>query len=177
MELDYVIEWFRFADSDLASADYLQGMFPKPIEIICYHCQQSVEKFLKGYLIFNGINEPPKTHNLVELCESAAKFEKSFQEIAQICGILTRYGVLSRYPRELEISESDIKNAINYARQIRDFKPLREVRIKISTREGLTTDLDPFYSSTNMERLKKAIADANAGRNMTEHELIEVDDD
>ena len=133
MELEYVIEWFRFADSDLSSAEYLQGMFPKPIEIICYHCQQSVEKFLKGYLIFNGIDEPPKTHNLVELCESAAKFENSFQEIAQICGILTRYGVLSRYPRELEVSESDMKNAINYARQIRDFKPLREVRIKIST--------------------------------------------
>jgi DNA-damage-inducible protein J len=36
---------------------------------------------------------------------------------------------------------------------------------------------DPFYSEANMNRLKKAIADANAGRNMTEHELIEVDDD
>lgn len=37
--------------------------------------------------------------------------------------------------------------------------------------------LDPFYSPQNMARLKAAIADANAGRNMTEHELIEVDDD
>ena len=36
---------------------------------------------------------------------------------------------------------------------------------------------DPFYSEANMERLHKAIADAKAGVNMTEHELIEVDDD
>jgi len=36
---------------------------------------------------------------------------------------------------------------------------------------------DPFYSEANMARLRVAIADANAGRNMTEHELIEVDDD
>ena len=43
--------------------------------------------------------------------------------------------------------------------------------------ELASLDLDPFYSSANMERLRKAIADANAGRNMTEHELIEVDDD
>jgi len=37
--------------------------------------------------------------------------------------------------------------------------------------------VDPFYSEENMNRLRTAIKDANAGRNMTEHELIEVDDD
>jgi DNA-damage-inducible protein J len=36
---------------------------------------------------------------------------------------------------------------------------------------------DPFYSAANMERLRSAIADAKVGRNMTEHELIEVEDD
>jgi DNA-damage-inducible protein J len=36
---------------------------------------------------------------------------------------------------------------------------------------------DPFYSEANMARLEAAIADANAGRNMVERELIEVDDD
>jgi len=36
---------------------------------------------------------------------------------------------------------------------------------------------DPFYSEANMNRLRIAIADAKAGKNMTEHELIEADDD
>jgi DNA-damage-inducible protein J len=36
--------------------------------------------------------------------------------------------------------------------------------------------VDPFYSEANMERLRRAIADANAGK-MTEHELIEADDE
>ena len=36
---------------------------------------------------------------------------------------------------------------------------------------------DPFYSIANRKRLKKAIEDAKAGRNMTEHELIETEDD
>jgi DNA-damage-inducible protein J len=36
---------------------------------------------------------------------------------------------------------------------------------------------DPFYSEANINRLRIAIADAKAGRNMTEHELIEVEDD
>jgi DNA-damage-inducible protein J len=35
---------------------------------------------------------------------------------------------------------------------------------------------DPFFSEANMERLKKAIADVEAGR-VTEHELIEVYDE
>ena len=40
----------------------------------------------------------------------------------------------------------------------------------------IAVEPDPFYSETNMIRLKKAIADAEAGK-LTEHELIEVDDD
>lgn len=35
---------------------------------------------------------------------------------------------------------------------------------------------DPFYSRANMQRLKKAVSDIDAGR-MTEHELLEADND
>ena len=48
-----VQEWFDIAEMDLSSAKYLQNMHPTPIEIICYHCQQSSEKFLKGFLALN----------------------------------------------------------------------------------------------------------------------------
>ena len=34
---------------------------------------------------------------------------------------------------------------------------------------------DPFYSSRNMDRLKRAAEDMEAGRKVSEHELIEVD--
>ena len=34
---------------------------------------------------------------------------------------------------------------------------------------------DPFYSKENMDRLKKAVEDAQSGPNIHEHELIEVD--
>ena len=38
--------------------------------------------------------------------------------------------------------------------------------------------VDPFYSEANMARLRKAIADVESGKaKLTEHELIEVDDD
>ena len=37
--------------------------------------------------------------------------------------------------------------------------------------------IDPFYSENNKARLREAIADVKAGRNMMEHELVEVDDE
>ena len=41
----------------------------------------------------------------------------------------------------------------------------------------VAADPDPFYSEANMARLRQAIADVKAGKNMTVHELIEVGDD
>ena len=40
----------------------------------------------------------------------------------------------------------------------------------------VVADPDPFYSKENMERLRVAIADVEAGR-LIEHELIEEDDE
>ena len=34
---------------------------------------------------------------------------------------------------------------------------------------------DPFFSKQNIERLNREISDIKAGRNMSEHELIEAD--
>jgi DNA-damage-inducible protein J len=36
---------------------------------------------------------------------------------------------------------------------------------------------DPFYSKENMEVLERRIKDAREGKNMHEHELIEVEDE
>ena len=36
-------EWLEFAAMDLDSAQFLLGMRPVPVEIICYHCEQAAE--------------------------------------------------------------------------------------------------------------------------------------
>ena len=48
---------------------------------------------------------------------------------------------------------------------------------KVSREKRIPFDLsiDPFYSESNYKRLSKAVKDAKAGRNMSKHELIEVD--
>ena len=48
MEPD-IQRWLDFAENDLAVAKHLLETFhPKPLEIICYHCQQAAEKAIKA---------------------------------------------------------------------------------------------------------------------------------
>lgn len=112
-------EWQRLAAMDLNSAEYLQNMYPVPIEIICYHCQQSAEKYLKSYLVLHNIN-PPKTHDLDELCKLCLQLSDAFKNIADQCSDLTAYGIQPRYPTALMLEEQDIKLAIESAKVIRD---------------------------------------------------------
>lgn len=49
-------EWVNFAEMDLLTAKHLdKTMYPQPLAIICYHCQQAIEKILKAALIKFGI--------------------------------------------------------------------------------------------------------------------------
>lgn len=93
-------EWQRLGEMDLSSARHLLTMKPFPLEIICYLCQQSAEKYLKGYLVLHGQN-PPKIHDLNELRKLCFKFSRTFNVIADQCSDLSAYGVQPRYPMEL----------------------------------------------------------------------------
>ena len=102
---------------DLASAEYLQDMRPAPLEVICYHCQQSAEKHLKGYLAFQG-EALRKTHDLVLLNKQCLTFDQIFQTIENECLELTDYGVNVRYPFSIEVLKTDMEKAIESARLI-----------------------------------------------------------
>ena len=132
MECEYTAEWFQFADMDLKSAEHLLNtMHPQPLEIICFLCQQSAEKNLKGYLIYKTVTEQSKTHDLMYLNNKCADFDNRFTNLDKACGALNRYGVQPRYPNELGITEHDTLKALEYARQVRDFELLAAVRKEI----------------------------------------------
>lgn len=113
-------EWFDIAEMDIASAKYLQNMHPIPIEIICYHCQQSAEKFLKGFLALNE-HENVKTHDLLALTNLCIEYEKEFEAVLEECLRLTDYGVNVRYPYPIDLNKSDMRIAIKDTEIIKDF--------------------------------------------------------
>jgi len=114
-------QWINKGNDDLRSAEYLSTMHhPTPDETICFLCQQSSEKYLKGFLFQHDI-EPPKTHNLIELLEMCEKINGNFNVLLPQLDILRVYAVLPRYPNELNITDEDMKIAIGYAKIVQDF--------------------------------------------------------
>jgi len=116
-----VQEWLKYSQNDLISARHLfNDLYPKQTEIACYLSQQCAEKALKGYLFFREA-EPPRTHNLVELCQICIKYDNTFSEILDACADLTPYGIAVRYPNELAVDDEIAKSAIGKAQAIYDF--------------------------------------------------------
>ena len=122
------LQWFRFAEMDFQTAIHLyENMYPPPNEIICFHCQQAVEKFLKGLLINFG-EEIIKTHDLTLLVSLLQKFIDLSDDEKKICAKLSLYAVKIRYPHELEIQEQHVKAAIEDTKIILErFKNFVEV--------------------------------------------------
>lgn len=117
---DIVKEWVKIAEEDLATAKFLKNMQPTPLEIICYHCQQSAEKFLKGFLALKE-EEIAKTHDLITLNKICCKYDDKFKDISEDCLMLTDYSVNVRYPFRLEITPDDVNIAIEKAQKIKKF--------------------------------------------------------
>ena len=113
-------EWLDFAEMDLNAAEYLLDMRPLPVEIICYHCEQAAEKLLKGALVHFNV-DPPRTHDLIQLCKLCSDMDARFEALADACVDLTPYGVQVRYPSDLELDESDTHSALRQCRAIYEF--------------------------------------------------------
>ena len=127
MKIKDVIEWLEIANDDFYSAQVLNESVRKPYEIICYHCAQAVEKYLKGYLSYNDI-VPQKTHNLIFLHELCVEKENSFEVLRTECSLLNRFTNEIRYPHRIEIKEEDVSYALNATDRIRNFEAIKTLR-------------------------------------------------
>jgi len=114
-------QWFDIAADDLEVAKgCLEKYSPPKLAIACYHSQQAAEKSLKGYLTYCDI-EPPHIHDLAELCKMCIEHNASFSEILELCSDINPYSVITRYPKEKEISETMAQLAINQAQEVHIF--------------------------------------------------------
>ncbi|MCM1107380.1 MAG: HEPN domain-containing protein [Blautia sp.] len=112
--------WYEMAVMDLGVAKHLdKTYYPKPIEIICYHCQQAAEKAIKALIMYYGAEGGvPKLHDLSFLLnqiKNKVSIEDKYYDYADT---LTPYGVAIRYPNELFLGEEHTKIAIQYASEI-----------------------------------------------------------
>jgi HEPN domain-containing protein len=93
--ISYVKSWIEKANNDIISAERLLDIEPVILDNACFHCQQAIEKYLKAYLIYNGV-EIEKTHSITFLLSQCAKFDHIFSTIDSLN--INAYAVRGRYP-------------------------------------------------------------------------------
>ena len=110
-------DWLRHARSDLVLAKSRRADEDILLETLCFHAQQSVEKAIKGVLVYSGIPFP-KTHNigvLLDLLPPETPRDMALGEAA----LLTDYAVTSRYPGDVEdVTTEELSMAIGTAERV-----------------------------------------------------------
>lgn len=116
-----VQQWLIKSQHDLEAARLLFSSQSSLLDVAAYHCQQSVEKALKGYLTCQDVVFP-KTHNLSSLLGYCASYNPQFNNFLEIGETLTPYATEFRYPGEVMEPESkEVEEAIIMAETVINF--------------------------------------------------------
>ncbi|MHB9030647.1 MAG: HEPN domain-containing protein [Candidatus Latescibacterota bacterium] len=91
-------------------------------DAICFHMQQCVEKYLKGYLVFFR-KEIERTHNIGRILRECMDLDPSFSEIdTPAVNRLTLYATELRHPDDFYIPSLDeTREAIQQAEMVKAF--------------------------------------------------------
>ena len=106
-------DWLERAGEDILAAGLLVR------NDACYnpaafHCQQSVEKALKAYILLKS-DILPDGHNLPWLCKRAMRYDPIFMEWMNQSTALNRCYIETRYPADLPL-ELDFAQVTQYYR-------------------------------------------------------------
>jgi len=111
-------EWINKAEDDFEGAKDIARRRKRPLpDLVCFHCQQSAEKYLKSLLIFKK-TPFPKTHDLLLLLEYSKRHNPNLELHRELFEFLNPYSVV----REMKVRQGK-------AYYLRTFKKkLKEIR-------------------------------------------------
>jgi HEPN domain-containing protein len=111
-------EWVAKAENDFMAATHALKLKEHcPTDVVCFHAQQVVEKYLKGLLVLKEIDFP-KTHSLksiMALLPARIRPDLSVEEQS----VLTNYATGARYPGWPDIPLKEARRAVAVARRVR----------------------------------------------------------
>jgi len=101
MKEEIVLRGIGKADNDMKAVKYLLGMEDAPLDVLSFHCEQAVEKYLKSYLTWLGVRVT-KTHDLSAILNLCIEKDKEFEKLDRdTISQLTICAVEIRYPEEV----------------------------------------------------------------------------
>ncbi|MBU1297995.1 MAG: HEPN domain-containing protein [Bacteroidetes bacterium] len=119
MQNNILNEWIRKAEGDFLTATRESKVRNRVnYDAVCYHSQQCIEKYLKVFRVFHGLNYK-RTHALIPLLEDCIIIDPTFEFIRQQCDDITGIDQF-RYPSDFA-NKDDAKLALKSAKIIRKF--------------------------------------------------------
>ena len=117
--LKEVARWTEKAEHDWLAAEHAMELAEEGLtDIVCFHCQQCAEKYLKAFLLYRGVAFP-RTHDLrllLELVPAETSLGLQHKQVVP----LNRYVIEGRYPGDWEpITVDEAKRALEMAQAVR----------------------------------------------------------
>lgn len=122
--------WLEYSKIDYDCAVYLNEapMHPRPMNIICYHCQQAAEKAAKALVVYYGSPGGMAKNHSVEFqfnqIKNILKQDKGIdvpEEIIIKSAEISMYASEPRYPNELVVEEQDVNKVLQDSKIIMDW--------------------------------------------------------
>ncbi len=110
-------DWVRKAEADYRGVRLLQNS-PEPVhDLVCFHGQQLVEKYLKALLEESGLGVP-RTHDLDRLLSLLQATFPSLTKLKRGLQFLSRYAVDTRYPGD-DATRRQAASALRWSERVR----------------------------------------------------------
>lgn len=93
-------EWLQRSAQDLRAGEHDLTAAPPLFEDVLFHCQQSVEKAFKAFLVWHDRPFRP-THSLEEVGKQCTDIDSSLQAVVDDAVPLTAYAWRFRYPGDV----------------------------------------------------------------------------
>lgn len=114
------LEWLNKARSDYHFAEASLREFSGFYSQISILCHDSVEKYLKAFLISHG-KRPDRVHDLLALLNECFQIEEALKTLSNQCGILNDYYIPLKYPSHYpDIIKEQAEEAFIAAGAVRD---------------------------------------------------------
>ena len=88
--------WVDLAEYDLATAKAM--LDTKRYLYVGFMCHQCIEKALKGFCVFQGLSNPPYTHNLMTLAEKSGLIIELNDDQLDFLDFIQPLNIEARYP-------------------------------------------------------------------------------
>jgi len=118
-----VEDWIALADKDLYAAEIMLKENYSLTNIVTFHCQQAIEKYLKAFIIENDI-PLIRTHDLIKLNGMIKEF-KDLEINEENLIVINEVYIDSRYPGELGFmhdgapTDEQAKEFIEYVKEVK----------------------------------------------------------